>query len=346
MPGTSNWGSDSSSDRFRGTVPHLAIAALFCMLALSAQTPAALNQAGKQALSTGDLKTALARFQDAARLDPKNPQIQFNLGLTLARAGRPKDALPPLKIAAADSALSAEARYLLGGCYFILSDYSPSVEALQGLDQGPRADHVLYLLEESYRRLGRVPEAGEAFRQLNRRFPDSAWTHYLLGNAYEHDARLDQAIEEYKTALARDPVLPNARFSIGYLYWRQQDLDTAKSWFEQELARQPCHDLASFYLGQIARDGQDPKGAAQRYRQSLACEANSAEAHLRLGIALGELNQNAEALGELRRAAELAPDNPAVHYRLGLLYRKLGRTAESQAEYDTVRRLQAKDEKN
>ena len=293
------------------------------------------------------ISSALALFlaQPPASHEPESPQGQFNLGFELAKSGRPKDAIDHLQRASADPALASESLYLLGACYFQLGRYPNAIASLDGLTNGSRADHVLYMLEESHRLLNHQPEAREAFRQLNRRFPDSAWTHYLLANAYEQQAQYDQAIAEYTAALARDPHLPNAPFAIGYMFWRQQDLDNAKTWFEKELAAQPCHALASFYLGQIARAGQDWTDAAKNFRRSLACDDTSSETHLRLGMTLTELNQDQEALRELRRAAQLAPENPTAHYRLAVLYKKLGRTAESQAEYDTLKRIQSKEAK-
>lgn len=319
------------------------MAAALSLSILLAQDTAALNSAGARALASGDLKTALSAFERAARADPKNAEVQFNLGLTLVRLGQPERAVAPLQRAAANPDVSAEARYVLGTCYFQLQEHEKAIEALTGLSDGPRAEHVLYMLEESNRLLRRNAEAREAFRQLNRRFPDSAWTHYLLAVALENRNELDKAIGEYKAALDRDPHLPNAPFAIGYLYWRQQDAETAKSWLEKQVAAQPCHALAIFYLGQIAQADQDKAEAANHYRRAIACDADSPEAHLRLGATLAEMNQNQEALRELKRAVELAPDNSSAHYRLAVLYKKLGRMEEANAEYVTVQRIKAKE---
>ncbi len=261
--------------------------------------------------------------------------------MALVRSGHPKEAIPHLSEAASDPALSVEARYLLGAAYFSMADYANAVDKLQDLKMGTRADHVLFMLEESNRLLGRIKEARQCFVELNRGFPDSPWRHFLLGAAYENQSEPEKALSEYKLAIARDPQHPNASFAIGYLYWRQQDYDAAKSWLERELSNQPCHAPAAFYLGEIARVGQDFKTGMQFYRNAIECDPNMANAHLRLGTLLTEMNQDRDALDELRRAAELDPQNPSPHYRLALVYKKLGRTSEARSEYDTVSRLNA-----
>jgi tetratricopeptide (TPR) repeat protein len=261
--------------------------------------------------------------------------------LALVQSGHPKDAIDHLKRAASDPTLSSEARYLLGVAYFSLADYANAVSELQDLTEGSRADHVLFILEESNRLLARVKEARQYFVKLNRGFPDSPWLHYLLGAAYENQSEPEKALSEYKLALSRDPHQPNASFAIGYLYWRQQDYEAAKPWLEKELSNQACHAPAAFYLGEIARTGLDLQTGARLYRKAIECDPGMANAHLRLGTVLAETNQNQEALQELLRAAELDPQNPAPHYRLALVYKKLGRTTEASSEYDIVSRLQA-----
>ena len=281
------------------------------------------------------------RLENAARLDPHNREIQFNLGLALVRAGHPKEAIAHLSAAASDPTLSPEARYLLGVAYFSMADYANAAAELQDLTEGTRAGHALFMLEESNRLLGRLKEARQCFVKLNRSFPDSPWLHYLLAAAYENQSEPEKALSEYKLALARDPDHPNASFAIGYLYWRQQDYEAAKPWLEKELSNQPCHAPAAFYLGEIARIGEDLQAGVRFYRKAIECDPGMANAHLRLGTALAEMNQDRGAVEELRLAAELDPQNPSPHYRLALVYKKLGRTSEARSEYDTVSRLNA-----
>jgi len=308
-----------------------------CFNTLLASDARTLNDQGTRALEANDLPAALDRFRSASKLEPSNSEVRFNIGLTLLRMGRAKEAVASLQ---GVSKPTDEARYLLGMAHFQLAEYEKAAEEIKDLRDFPRMDHVLYMREECNRLLGRTQEARENFRELNRRFPDSPWMHFLLGNAYENQANPEQARAEYKLALARDPHQPNANFALGYLYFREQDYEQARPWFENELAVQSCHALASFYLGEMARAAANLDGAVRHYRQSIACNADSAEAHLKLGSALAELKRNQEALSELKRAAQLAPENSSAHYRLALRYNTLGRDADAQLEYAAVKRIQ------
>ncbi len=318
----------------------MAAALLSGSLAL-AQDAMVVNEEGKAALSRGDFETARSRFQAAAKADPLNLQIQFNLGLAVIRLGQPRQAIAPLRKAAADPTLAAEAHYLLGAAYFESGEFGEVAAQLAGLEDSAHAEHVLFMLEESHRLTHRAAEARQAFHVLNSRFPDSPWVHYLLGNAYENQAANEKAIEEYKAALVKDPKLPNDNFAIGYLYFQEKDFGQATPWLRKELSVQTCHTLAYYYLAEIARIGGDARDAGRQYRRALACDDRNAKAHAGLGILLASLHRNEEAVRELQHAIRLDPGEASPHYRLAVLYRELGRKAEAEAEYALVKKINA-----
>jgi len=305
-----------------------------------AQSADSLNAAGNRALATGDLKTAISDLQRATRLAPANHRIQFNLGLALIRAGRLDDAVSPLRQAEEDVSLSGEAHFLLGAAFFESRDYERAIRELQGLTESAHAERVLYMLEESSRLTGRAGEAREAFREINRRFPDSAWTHFMMGAAYESQQQPEKAIAEYQQALEKDAAIPNADFAIGYLYFHQQDTESAGKWLEREAAR-GCHSLANYYLGEISRAEKDWRAAEVSYRRALVCDPSNGDAHLRLGIVLADQKRFTEAIAQLRAAARLQPNESAAHYHLASIYRQMGRTSDAEIEYKKVRQIQA-----
>jgi len=98
--------------------PRLTTVALLFIGTTVAQNARVLNEEGSRSLAKGDLASALARFQRAARLEPANTEIQFNIGLALVRMGQPKNAFTHLQRAAADPSLAPESHYLLGTAHF------------------------------------------------------------------------------------------------------------------------------------------------------------------------------------------------------------------------------------
>lgn len=314
--------------------------ALAASVSASAQDPGSLTNEGSRALAAGDFKTALASFRQAARIDPSNPKIDFNIGLTLVRMGKLSDATAPLSRAARDPSLAGEAHFLLGASYFEARQYQKAISQLRALKGPAHAEQSLYMLEESNRLLGNTAEAREAFRRLNRQFPNSAWTHFLLATAYENQQQWEEAIKEYQKALEADSAIPNANFAIGYLYWREHNFTAAREWLQKE-ATHGCHALSNFYLGEITRADRDLASAERFYRSALKCDGSLADAHVRLGTLLSEQKRYEEAIAQMKDAVRVAPASSSPHYHLAALYRKMGRKAEADAEYVKVRQIQA-----
>jgi tetratricopeptide (TPR) repeat protein len=331
----SNWGCASSFSIVLLYVFVLAGARL-----APAETLASLKSAAAKALSAGDLAVALSNLREASRLSPSDAQVQLNLGFTLLRMGNLKEALTPLEKAKHDANLRPEAGFLSGVVYFELRSYQKAISELNGLEGGPHAERVLYMLEESYRLTNQLDLAKQTFRQLNQKYPESAWTHFLMGTAYETQEQLDKAVDEYKQALQKDPSIPNANFAIGYIYWRQQNTEESKKWLQTE-ASSGCHSLAFYFLGEIARTGKSNQEAERDYRQSLKCDPLYADAHLRLGMVLANDKRYTDAIVQLKEAIRLKPDASAAHYHLATVYRKTGQASKAEAEYAQVRRIQA-----
>ena len=334
----SDFGFTFSRSRTRTVV--LFLAGLSVASTIGAQTAAELNSEAAKEIAASRFDAAITKLRAAAQRFPNDGAIQLNLGFALIRKGRLADALPPLRQATQDSAVAAEARFLIGADYFESGEYARAITELGNLENPAHAERALYMLEESNRRTGHVEEAKAAFHQLITRYPDSAWTHYLMGTAYEAQQQLDKAIDEYTKALETDPSIPNANFAIGYIYWRQQDTEKAREWLKKE-ASKGCHSLANFYLGEIARSDHDLQTAERLYRRALECDPSSSEAHVRLGIVLADEKRYKEAIGHFKEAIRIQPNESSAHYHLAEVYSHTGQSVLAKSEYEKVREIQA-----
>jgi tetratricopeptide (TPR) repeat protein len=312
-------------------------------LTLAAQEPdLEINNHASRLLAEGRLEEALTEFRRAGTLSPGDPQIKFNIGLTLIRLSRLSEAIAPLRDASADPRLAPDARYLLGLAHFQLRQWQLCADALDSLrNHAKHAESSLYMLVESYRHLLRAQDSQRAFVQLTTRFPDSAFGHKLLGMAYDARGDTQKALHHFTAALAGDQQLPDVRFAIGYIHFRQQDFKEASRWLEAELKLQPCHARANYYLGEIARKRAEPKAAQGLYREALRCDPDYAEPYLGLGTVLEQEGRVSEALPLLTEYVRRSPNEAGGRYRLARVLQKAGRTAEAQAEFRRASELRA-----
>ena len=93
-----------------------------------------------------------------AKLHPEDPNIQLQLGKTLARAGKHQEAIAPFQVARNNPALRVEALYQLGQSFEGVNNLKLAErnyqDALKAVDQGDEN-----MLKALHYRLGRVSEA-------------------------------------------------------------------------------------------------------------------------------------------------------------------------------------------
>ena len=322
------------------------VSAGVCPVARSTEPPrsvSALNSDGIGALSAGDLGRALRDFLAAYQADSKDPDVDFNLGLTYFRLGRYKEAVEPLRHAASARDPADKVLYVLGVSLYQAGNFDAATEQLEILNHrnSQHEDEVLYLLEESYRRAKKPQQAKERFVELASRYPDSCFLHKLMGSAYSEQGQDDQALTEFKQAVAANPLISDVHRDIGVIYLNRREALDASGWFKQELALNPCDPASHYYLGEIARKVGELRPAADEYKRAIACDPTFPEGHLGMGLVMVEQHLDQRALEEFRETARLQPDNTQAHYQLARCLERVGKAHEAEIELETVKRLEA-----
>jgi len=154
-------------DRFAEAVPQLEAA-----LRLDDRLAGAHNDLGTALMAQGQLRDALAHFQRAAALAPRDEQIQFNLGNALNRAGRLAEAA---------------------------SSYERAI-ALNPAFPDPHANLAALLFTH-----GRVKEALPHFQRAVELQPMSAVLHTNVASALAASGRYAEALTHIRRALELNP---------------------------------------------------------------------------------------------------------------------------------------------
>jgi tetratricopeptide (TPR) repeat protein len=308
-------------------------------LLTGASTHVELNRRGVEFLKKGDYTRALEQFRAAAAVSPKEPAIQLNIGLTLYRMGRLREALQPLGNSL-HGPTATQARYLRGMVLFQLGEFPAAVAELEPLrDAAAQGEQLLYMLVESYRITGNTRRSQGAFIELQRRYPESALLNKLMGVAYEWQGDDTNAMGEFREALRKSPRLPDVSFAVGYLYFKQRSFGEARRWFTQELSEDACYAKAHHYLGEIESAEERYDAAAAHYRKAIECEPRYAEPYLGLGKALERTGDVQQAVTHYRQAVRLKPQSFRGHYVLGQALRRIGEREEADAEFAIAKKL-------
>jgi tetratricopeptide (TPR) repeat protein len=247
------------------------------------------------ALRAGRPADAITPLRDAALLEPSNAGIQHDLGLACLEVGRIPDAIAALQRAVASNPRYADAYFRLGIALESLGDMRGALIAYD------RATQLLPSLTEAWFRagamvftLGHRDEAIACFRRAavtggRSRFGRLGKARALL--IEDHNQEAEQVLRE---TLVADPRCAMAYELLGNLLSEVGRFDEARACFERAIAIAPL--LAGSYYELVrCRPVTSSDGLLQEMQAALATPGLEPGQRLRVHLAIGKA---AEDLGD------------------------------------------------
>ncbi|HXE74572.1 MAG TPA: tetratricopeptide repeat protein [Candidatus Xenobia bacterium] len=278
--------------------PILFALALIQAPAATPNSVAELVERGLRALAANQLEEAEVAFSAAARLEPGDARLRYELGEVLARRGKPADAIAQLR------------------------------RAIALAPNEPQAYARLAVLQAQ---LQRFHDAQETLTALERARPDYAETHFLRGRIAEEEgdhARAEAHLRHYLRLKPQDVV---GLGELGVALLAQEKYDEAEPLFQQVLARRPESGVAHYNLGLLGNRRGEHEKARAHLEAAARLLPEDAGVQYQLGTSLARLGELAKAEEALRKAVALAPDNLEALYALGTLLSRMGRSKEGSA---------------
>src|ERR1700674_181216 len=253
-------------------------------------------------LRAGRPADAIAPLRDAALLQPSNPIIQHDLGLACLEVGRVPDAVAALQRAGAINRRSADAYFRLG---IALEKQGNIGGAISAYD---RATQLLPSLTEAWFRAGALVytlgHRDEAIGCLRRAAATGGKTSFgRLGKARALliEDRNQEAEQVQRQMLALDPRNAMAHDLMGNLLSEFGRFDEARECFQRAIAIAPLLAGSYYDLVRCRPVTSDDDDLLQRMEAALATPGLEAAQHLRLHLALGKA---ADDLGDYALAMQ------------------------------------------
>ncbi|MFY9909913.1 MAG: sulfotransferase [Candidatus Sulfotelmatobacter sp.] len=270
--------------------------------------PAASQQvAPLLALATNFLRAgrpadAIAPLRGAALLQPSNPLIQHDLGLACLEVGRIPDAIVALQQAVASNPRYADAYFRLG---IALEKLGNRREALAAYD---RATKLLPSLTEAWFRagalvfmLGHRDEAIGCFRRAAATGGKSSFGYLGKARALLIEDRNREAEQVLRQTLVLDPKNALAYDLLGDLLSQFGRFDEARACFERAIAIAPLLAGCYYDLVRCRRVTSDDNGLLQEMQAALATPGLEEGQRVRVHLAIGKV---AEDLGNYALAMQ------------------------------------------
>lgn len=249
-----------------------------------------------RAPATSEVQAAISHASEAARLNPSDAQVRYNLALALTVAGRVEEATIEYQRTLQIEPRHAKAR----------NNYA-SLLALQG----------------------RKSEALEEYRQALVLAPGNAEVRINLGKLLSESGRSEEAVRHLREAVIQAPEVPEAHLYLGIALMRGSQPRDALMALERASKLSPEDARAWRALGQLHLQLGAPHVAVSSYREALRRAPADAAIHNELGVALARTGAHRDAVTHYRTALQHDPRLSAARINLGLAYAAIGELDQS-----------------
>ena len=301
------------------------------------------NSIGLLRAEQQDFREASAQFALAAKWNPTQEGLNYNLGLAYYKLEMYKEAIQPLEAELKIKPDNVGIKQLLGLSYFMTHNYAKASSLLTEVVRVKSQDAALYYpLALSLLKDGKLAAANEVIEQMVAVGANTPQLHILLSQAQYERGEVEKALEELRTALKLDDKVRLAHFYAGLIYLKAGKLQEAAGEFRSELSVSPNDIVAKYHLAFVLLAEQATDKGITLMREVINDNPDFADARYELGKALLQKGDLKGSIENLEIALRLKPDQAHVHYQLGRAYIAAGRKTEGESQLKISQDLKEK----
>ncbi len=235
---------------------------------------------------------------------------------------------------------SVDYLYATGLRYLWVEDYEKALpHFVEVVKQDPKHADAYFQIGYCMAKLGKYPEAIEAYRLALGIKAEDVDTHNNLCVAYNMIGRYPEAITSCRQALQIKPDFAEAHNNVGWALHRLGRYQEAIESCLEAIRVRPDFAMAHYNLGNNYFALKRFKEAMESFKEAIRIKFDYAEAHLNLGAAYNEMGRYEEAIASYQEAIRLKPGLPEAHLNLGMTYLKTGNRGAALDEYKALKGL-------
>jgi tetratricopeptide (TPR) repeat protein len=251
-------------------------------------------------LRAGRPADAIGPLRDASLLEPFNPIIQHDLGLACLEVGRLSDAIAAFKWAVASNPRHADAHFRLGIAFEKVGEMNGAIVAYDRATQlQPSMTEAWFRAGALVYELGHREEAIGCFRRAAATGGRTNFGRLGKARALLTEDRNQEAEKVLRETLVVDPKNAMAYDLLGNLLSEVGHFDEASACFERAIALAPLLSGSYYDLVRCQPVTSDDHSLLQRMEVALATPGLEAVQRLRLHLAIGKA---ADDLGDYAKA--------------------------------------------
>jgi len=262
-----------------------------------------------QAFQVGSFERADSILKKILLVTPKNLPALHILGLTKASQEQYREAAEFLGRAARLNPNDASIQYNLAKA---LADFGADKESVhhykKATELAPNNPEVWFGYGKSLSTLGVYEDAIVTLTKAVNIQPNYSEAFFYLGYNLNHLKRYDEAISSYEKALALNPTLEGAWSNKGLILSELKRYDEAISSYEEAITLMPDYYQAWYNKGLVLNELKRYAEAILSFDMSLRVKPEFEQAWYNKGLSLNELKRYDEAIASYEKAINIKSD--------------------------------------
>ena len=224
---------------------------------------------GNGRLYIRDYVGAIVCYKKAMRADPSLSNSHLLIGIALLKAGRARNAVTELRIAAKGDKSDTEPLTVLGDALMILKRPAEAVEAYRrAIDISPSEVGFYIALANALQEIGKPVEAYAAYEKAIDIDPRNVKAHTKIGELLIANGHMDEGLAHCRRAVALAPRDIIAHNTLATALARVGLYDEAIVEYRKSIDLDPTEPLAYYDLGATLERKNDFPNALQAFKKS------------------------------------------------------------------------------
>ena len=274
---------------------------------------------------------ASTKLTPASNPDEGHKRAWMALGRVLA-ADKADEAIAAFQQAAALDPKDAEPHLLAGSLLEKKDREAADKEYQQALAIDPRSSDALTTLINSYMREKRFSDAEDLLKKLVALHPNDAGVHFQLGRMLAIAGKNDEAAAELESGLKLDPADTKAQRDLADLYADAGKYDQAQAFYARLLTSYPNDGNLHHGLGRVLLHQKKYADAERELARSVQLQPDSGAAYGDLAIAANENKDYPLVIKAMDLRGKYLPEAPMTYFLRATAYDHM-RDAKQAAKY-------------
>ncbi len=216
----------------------------------------------------------------AAKINPDNPYLQYNLAKSFSNLGDEVNALDHHKRAVLLLPNNVDALVNLAYCYYNLHLFAESLNVLNKVIELKPASSVAHSNRgATLLKLNRVHEAIESYEKALVIEPNNADIHNKLGSLHVVLSNLNVSLLHFEKTIELNPTQSEAYNNRGNVLLELKRIDDALSSYDKAIELNPTYAEAFVNRGNLFKEKQYLHEAISSYQKAININPDFAEAH-------------------------------------------------------------------